>query len=144
MLQYTTLRNSPSSSTSLTCHEECVIMTYYDRNKKEILKKAKLYRQKNGPKLKAARLRLKIGILEKYGTICQCCKESNPVFLTIDHIRGDGAGHRREFKIGSGTATYCWLKRHSFPPGFQVLCFNCNLAKRQEGECPHTLTETVK
>ena len=30
-----------------------------------------------------------------------------------------------------------WLKRNDYPPGFQVLCHNCNWAKHALGRCPH-------
>jgi hypothetical protein len=30
-----------------------------------------------------------------------------------------------------------WLKNSGYPPGFQVLCFNCNFAKHRKGQCPH-------
>jgi hypothetical protein len=29
------------------------------------------------------------------------------------------------------------LKRRGFPPGHQVLCHNCNMAKQFYGQCPH-------
>ena len=33
---------------------------------------------------------------------------------------------------------YGWLRRNSYPEGFQVLCHNCNLGKKiNGGVCPH-------
>jgi hypothetical protein len=32
---------------------------------------------------------------------------------------------------------YRWLAKKNFPEGFQVLCANCNVAKSQNGVCPH-------
>lgn len=70
------------------------------------------------------------------GYVCACCGETEPLFLTIDHIDNDGADHRRE--IGGGANFGKWLKDHGYPPGFQVLCFNCNIGKAHNGgECPH-------
>lgn len=72
---------------------------------------------------------------------CQCpncdAKYIDVDFLTIDHINGNGKEHRR--RIGTGSAVlYYWLIRNNFPPGFQVLCFNCNQAKAwNRGICPH-------
>ena len=37
----------------------------------------------------------------------------------------------------SPSAIYRWLIKHKFPPGIQVLCHNCNLAKGYYGACPH-------
>lgn len=56
---------------------------------------------------------------------CICCGEKNLEFLTIDHI--NNCGDKRESR--TGYYTYSWLKRNNYPEGFQVLCYNCNLAK---------------
>ena len=38
----------------------------------------------------------------------------------------------------SGYMTYKWLRKNGFPPGFQVLCMNCQHGKRMcRGICPH-------
>ena len=73
-------------------------------------------------------------VLDHYGRECACCGETENVFLTLDHIDGGGAEHRRA--IGAGNL-YRWLVRFNFPEGFQILCFNCNSAKHLLGECPH-------
>jgi hypothetical protein len=67
---------------------------------------------------------------------CSCCGEKHDEFLSIDHINNDGADHRR--MIGGGNTMYRWLIKSNFPPGFQVLCMNCNFAKgHSSGGCPH-------
>lgn len=70
-----------------------------------------------------------------YGdTKCYCCNESNPAFLTLDHINGGGNVHRREIRERS----YIWAKQNGWPPVFRVACFNCNCAaNRNDGRCPH-------
>lgn len=65
---------------------------------------------------------------------CACCGESEPKFLGIDHIDGGGAEHLRT--IGASNVYY-WTRARNYPPGFQVLCHNCNLAKGFYGQCPH-------
>lgn len=71
------------------------------------------------------------------GYVCACCGESDPIFLTIDHVNNDGNAHRKE--IGK-RVIYYWLKDHNYPPGFQILCWNCNRAKHYNGGvCPHQL-----
>lgn len=82
------------------------------------------------------------------GAFCACCGESNLLFLTIDHTNNDGAAHRAEIwgksRNGSGSALCGWLKKHGFPPGYQVLCYNCNCGKqRNGGTCPHLSNEGV-
>jgi len=70
---------------------------------------------------------------------CKCCSERQIEFLGIDHIDGGGGKHRVSIKK-SGLTTYLWLRRYEYPPGFQVLCHNCNLAKGYYGACPHQPT----
>lgn len=96
----------------------------YDRDQQKILAGYKERREK-----------LKIEVLAAYGSVCACCGESHPVFLTIDHIDGSGNKHRKEQNITS--RFYEWLRKNGFPSGFQVLCFNCNMAKFRLGQCPH-------
>jgi hypothetical protein len=76
------------------------------------------------------------GCLAAYGGYCRCCGESDPAFLVIDHIAGGGNQHRKS--IGNASkAFYHWLRNNGYPPGFQVLCANCNTAKSRPGGCPH-------
>lgn len=67
---------------------------------------------------------------------CQCptCKTNNSDMLTIDHINNDGKKHRLEINHRN---IYHWLKNNNYPPGFQVLCWNCNKCKGSFGECHH-------
>lgn len=73
---------------------------------------------------------------------CQCCGETEILFLHLDHIDGKGADHRRKLQKengyypGGNNLPY-WLKKNNYPDGFQVLCANCNLAKRVNKICPH-------
>lgn len=70
------------------------------------------------------------------GFVCACCGERNRMFLTIDHIHGCGGAERR--KQGLGHVFYGWLRKHGFPPGYRVLCYNCNLGRAKNGGvCPH-------
>ena len=69
------------------------------------------------------------------GYICACCGETEPIFLSIDHI--DGGGYEQRKTIHAGYSMYSWLKRHKYPEGFQVLCRNCNWGKHIKGVCPH-------
>lgn len=66
---------------------------------------------------------------------CACCGEAQLEFLTIDHIiplKRKGA-----MRKDAGTGLYARLRAAGFPSGFQVLCFNCNCAKRTYSTCPH-------
>ena len=72
------------------------------------------------------------------GYVCACCGETEPLFLTIDHVRSDGAAHRKRLGSLGGARFYKWLRDNGYPPGFQVLCMNCNHGRhRNGGKCPH-------
>jgi hypothetical protein len=73
------------------------------------------------------------------GYVCACCKETEVMFLSIDHIANNGAAERRSGAYrGGGSPFYAWLRKQGFPPGYQVLCMNCQVGKhRNKGVCPH-------
>ncbi len=77
--------------------------------------------------------------LEAYGGVCSCCGEARYEFLAIDHINGGGGKHRREI----GNKITRWLIANDFPPGFRVLCHNCNQAIGHYGYCPHQKERSV-
>lgn len=79
--------------------------------------------------------------LARYGGVCACCGESQYEFLAIDHIDGGGSTHRKEQRI---TKMARWLKKNQFPPGYRVLCHNCNMAFGQYGYCPHSQAQLRK
>lgn len=97
----------------------------------------------NRQKLRREHARLRSEVLAAYGGACQCCGETTPEFLQVDHVNNDGAVHRRAIHQGkayySGMSIYRWLRKNDFPQdGFQLLCANCNYAKARYGSCPHT------
>ena len=82
---------------------------------------------------KEYRNRVRKEVIEKYGGKCNCCGESNLVFLAMDHIDGGGGKHLKQIK----NHISFWLRKNNYPIGFQVLCHNCNMAKHILGVCPH-------
>jgi hypothetical protein len=80
-----------------------------------------------------------------YGGKCQCCGESNPMFLTIDHVNNDGKTLRADTSHplgGIGGVLYRKLKRAGYPKSFALLCYNCNCGRfRNGGICPHQSRE---
>lgn len=120
---------------------------YRDTHKTELKAYFKEYYKKNPLFLKEKErkrlIKLRTEIVFAYGSKCNCCGETIPEFLTIDHINNDGADHRRELfgdRIGHGTgAFYRWIKKNNFSKeNLQLLCFNCNCGKyRNKGVCPH-------
>ena len=78
--------------------------------------------------------RLKEKVLLYYGSECNCCREKNKEFLSIDHINGGGAQHRKLIKHCNFNR---WLVKNNFPKGYRILCMNCNFSLGIYGYCPH-------
>lgn len=76
--------------------------------------------------------------LEAYGgPSCSCCGCTDVKALCIDHTDGGGNAHRRGINRLGGYAFHVWLKQSGYPPGYRVLCINCNDAMALFGYCPH-------
>jgi hypothetical protein len=89
--------------------------------------------------LKRNRARCKALVIEAYGGKCECCSESIPGLLSIDHAKNDGKAHRAEMG-GPGSTIYAWLVKNGFPKDgrFRLLCYSCNLGRAFNGGiCPH-------
>jgi hypothetical protein len=121
-----TKKNTRKSSTNLR---------WYHSHREEQKLKMKIYRDK-----------IKDLVFKAYGgAICACCGEINKKFLSLDHINNDGAAHRKAIGYRGGIGYYLAVVRDNFPPGFQVLCYNCNMGKaRNSGVCPHKEIEVMK
>jgi hypothetical protein len=132
---------------------------YYAQNQNEMIERARRYRKtpegraitlKNAKKQywadrekalainreysKTYRWNLRLECIKEYGGKCACCGETNPKFLTIDHIHNDG------HKEGRVRGNYpLKLKRLGYPKDrHQILCFNCNCGRAyNRGLCPH-------
>ena len=79
---------------------------------------------------------MKIEVLTYYSkgkTICsdKDCDVDDVDMLVLDHIKDDGAAHRKEITSnGTGIFMYEWAKKNNFPKIFQVLCWNHNIKKQ--------------
>jgi hypothetical protein len=95
-------------------------------------------------KSRSYRADLKKEFLSAYGHRCQCpcgCLQTEPDYLGLAHIFGDGARHRARVG-GAGYYTYQDLKNRGWPKdGFRIECFNCNFSKRirGDGKCPREI-----
>lgn len=86
------------------------------------------------------RAALRLEVFAAYGDTCACCGETEMVFLALDHVNEDGAEHRKSLAKGYAGRTYqvySDVKKQGFPPTYQLLCHNCNIAKYRLGVCPH-------
>jgi hypothetical protein len=76
-------------------------------------------------------------VLDGYGNVCACCGETEPKLLSLDHIRGGGKKDRAK---RNNQQIYKDIIKRGFPKDeFQLLCYNCNMAKGIYGICPHRL-----
>ena len=105
-------------------------------------KELKEFRKKSCEKTKKRNDAIREKVFMAYGGYkCVCCGETEPSFLTIDHINNDGARARK--KIGypkGGTHFYTWIIKNGFPDDLQVLCWNCQWGKvKNNGICPHRI-----
>lgn len=83
--------------------------------------------------------KLRTLVLDHFGNKCNCCDEATPEFLAVDHVEGGGRAHRKSAKLIDTPSFNRWLIANDFPPGFQLLCHNCNFEKGS-GSCPSPST----
>lgn len=90
-------------------------------------------------------LKIRNKIIEKYsnGTPkCNCCGEREFKFLVIDHRFNDG---NLERKSGiKGLSLWKKIVKENYPKTYQILCYNCNMAKAFHDQCPHKLEQLKK
>lgn len=69
---------------------------------------------------------------------CACCNENEIKFLALDHKYNNGNIERRENPKAQKLPR--WLKKNNYAnlDQYQVLCYNCNMAKAFYKQCPHT------
>lgn len=97
---------------------------YYLKNREEIKKKTKQY-------YNAWKNYNKCITISHYSNGTMCCKncgENIIELFTIDHVNGGGHKHRKQ--IGQANI-FVWLRRHNFPDGYQILCYNCNCVQQR-------------
>ena len=75
----------------------------------------------------ARRKKLRLLLLERYGDgRCRYCGSQND--LQLDHVNGGGKLERQGDKNSTRLFRRLWAA--GCPPGYQVLCKQCNFAKR--------------
>lgn len=118
----------------------------YQKNKKSKYEAVRKWQLANPGKIRVLRrkasnkyhLKLKAAFIQAYGGKCSCCGETEPRFLTLEHINHDGIEHRK--KIGFGMQMLLHLRKLGWPQeGLTILCMNCNFATKHENTCPHKI-----
>ena len=101
---------------------------YYQEHKKQMNEAGYKYKRK-------WRRRIKIEVLSFYSNSnrpkCIWCGEERLACLSIDHINNDGYRERKEKGFYNGEYLYPWLRKNSYPEGYQTLCMNCQFVKRE-------------
>ena len=96
--------------------------------KKWVKENKERYNQYHKEDMRKRSSELKKKVLTYYGNgklACVRCGFSDIRALSIDHLHGNGAEHRRKIGNKFGTKFYSWLKVQGFPEGYQTLCMNC-------------------
>jgi len=107
----------------------------------------KEFKDKQNAKRRAIHHRNKFRVIHHYsnGTMkCECCGIEDIEFNGIDHPNGGGQAERRKIKRSAGREFYAWLVKMGFPPGYRILCYNCNSAWGFLGYCPHAMEKIRK
>lgn len=117
-----------------------IYVNWDDTRKAYFRDRTRAYRAKHRERLIAEMLRnyraIRKTVLERYGGKCECCGESHPEFLNIDHVNGDGRQDRA--RLGGSTGIYRLLARTPERiHGYRLLCANCNFSRGLHGYCPH-------
>jgi hypothetical protein len=80
----------------------------------------------------------------EYGGKCSCCGETDPDFLTLDHVYGGGNSSRKTKSgkiVRKSWEGYTWLRKQGWPKDeYRILCWNCNCGRAKPGNfgvCPH-------
>lgn len=143
--------DAPDTRRCCTCHRSLPYDEFYRKQSREDgysveckdcikARMAKIYKR-SPTKIAAASRRyqqkIRKEVLNHYGHACACCGESRYEFLAIDHINGGGVRHKKEVLGAVHKSLAIWLRANNYPPGFRLLCHNCNSSLGWYGYCPH-------
>lgn len=116
---------------------------YYNQTHKEQIKAYRTKAKANDPErfrgyARDHAHRLRLQVVEGYGGMCVCCGISDYEFLALNHVLGNGAEDR---KTRSAYTLFRQCIANNFPPEYDLLCHNCNMAYGIWGYCPHTVLD---
>jgi len=113
---------------------------YRREHKKQIRKWRKNHRKYLNKLSRDWLVYLRTTVYAHYGNRCKCCGEREPLFLSIDHVKGKGTRHLKRLNIKTMAQFYRWIILHRYPKSLRLLCFNCNCGRyRNGGICPHKM-----
>jgi hypothetical protein len=111
---------------------------WHERNREKVISRVNEWVKNNPEKRRKNALayyyRLQHEAIVRYGGYkCSWCGIDEPLVLCLDHVENNGRAHRKEVGSTGGHRFYKWLRDNDYPPGFQVLCMNCNHGKHRNG-----------
>ena len=136
---YWALQTAPNPSLQVLCYNCNAAKAYANHWRKRSSKPLLSNREHMRQWARAYMQQLRLDAISAYGGRCVCCGQSNPIFLTFDHVNNDGYVMRKRFKGMYSLRLLGWLRRNHYPPSIQLLCWNCNRAKLSYGLCPHSI-----
>ena len=105
----------------------------YGRAKMRERRKDPAYAMQYAKYNRAHRDSAKEGCMNMYSNgdaCCAICRIADIDVLTLDHLENDGPVHRKAIAGQNNVSGfYTRLRTLGYPPGLQVLCFNCNSKK---------------
>lgn len=127
------------------CYHRMARLRWSAEHSEQEKEKARAYHQAHKVRINAQitqrRRNIRTQIMETMGSKCQCCGETEPAFLTIDHVQNDGWKVRKRARH----LIYKTILDEGCPPDrYQILCWNCNSAKGMLGACPHSAISSKK
>ena len=125
---FRTHTNSKSGNPVRYCKTCRSAMSKAYRAKQDPIKMKAYYKRVNAERY----ARLRGEAITAYGGACQYCGTTVPAWLAFDHVNDDGHSHRKVVSPGSQMVT--WLRDNDYPDMIQLLCHNCNTAKKTKGE----------
>ncbi len=141
----TTAERGRAKGMCKSCYHRMARLRWSVENRERERQKTAAYYQNNKERINSQitnrRRGMRARILETLGAKCQCCGETEPVFLTIDHVQNDGALVRKKARH----LIYKNILDEGCPTDrYQILCWNCNSAKGILGACPHSADSSKK
>lgn len=125
----------PQSSYCKDCYNQRLRARYANDIEYRATSNARIYAWKS-----ANLKELRAAVNEMYGDECRCCGETQPLFLTVDHVNNDGGERRRKSNREHASITLLrdMLRHGVVQDDYQLLCWNCQLGKHLNGGiCPH-------
>ncbi len=85
-------------------------------------------------------------VMALLGNRCSCCGETEPRFLTLEHVGGGGNAERRSLNSTGNRKLFEHILAGKLPrEKYDCLCYTCNFSRaHNNGLCPHQVIDVQK